>query len=77
MATRQPARFALLRETDEDLEPAIPKIQCVRVPLRAESYDAANFAAQRCQPYLGVAIDSRSHVCQDWPMLRSAPNRNF
>jgi hypothetical protein len=71
---RETAPFAISAQSDNNIEPAIPKIERVRVTLRAKADYAANLSAQRVQSDLSIAINAHRHRPKEWPIQAAAPN---
>jgi hypothetical protein len=58
LGSRATARSTSTMQANDYIEAAIAQIQCVRVPLHAETNDATDFPAQRVELDLLVAKDS-------------------
>jgi len=74
VSTREPAPFAISAQPNHNGEPAISKIERVRVTLRAKTDYAANLSTKRVKSDLSIAINAHWHCLTEWLMRGAAPN---
>jgi hypothetical protein len=72
--SRRRPRLTTAVQSNDDLEPVVPKIQGVSMALRAKSDHAANFAAQWFEADMFVAINLHRHRRTKWLKRPLPPN---